>query len=125
MSLAAGHAHMARQCRSLMSAIDHEIMPLRLSCNRLIERAMQEIIASRGAEWTTEVGGVVLAEAHVKRTGASYAHSVAGFTEIMGERRNEPQSSAGFLHAHVTRRSSRAVINVIKCVSGGEACAHN
>ena len=104
-----------------MVAIDHEIMPFGLSCNRFIDSGIQKIIAFRRAEWTTEVGVVVLAKAHIQRTGASDPDSIAGFAKIVRERGNETQPSAGFLHTHITRRSTRNIVGLFKCISLGEA----
>src|SRR5207342_1371175 len=112
--LAAGHAHVAWQCRALMVAIDHEIMPFGLSCNRFIDCGIQETIAFRRAEWTTEVGVVVLAKAHIQHTGTSDPDSIAGFAKIVRERGNETQPSAGFLHTHIMRRSTGKIVGLFK-----------
>jgi hypothetical protein len=47
-SLTACHAHVAGHCRPPVTAIDHKIMPFRLSRDRLINRSMQEIIIFQG-----------------------------------------------------------------------------
>ena len=39
---AAGHAHVARQRRPLMAAVDHEIMPLGLAGDRLVDRGIEQ-----------------------------------------------------------------------------------
>jgi hypothetical protein len=44
--LAAGHAHMPRQCRALVAAVDDKIVALGLARNRLVDGGEEEIPAS-------------------------------------------------------------------------------
>ena len=72
-----------------MPAINHEIMAFRLTGDRLVDCVIQELIGLRGTQRAAKIGGVILTKAHVESAGASYAHPIARFTEIVCERRNE------------------------------------
>ncbi len=118
--LAACHAHMARQCGALVPAIDHEIMPFGLACDRLIDGGVETCVAFRSAQRTAQVGSIALAEAHIHRAGTRDAHAVARFAEIVGERRNKAQPPSRLFHAHVTRWAARVIVNLFEGESLGE-----
>src|SRR3974390_114921 len=102
---ASGDTHVPCHRRALVAAIDDKVMALRLARDRLVEGRMQERVALGGSQWRAEIGRVFLPEAHIERTGAGDAHAVAGFAEIVGQRRDETEPTAGFLHANVATRA--------------------
>ena len=62
---------------ALMAAVDDEIVALGLARDRLVDRGIEQVVAFRGAQRRAQVGGVLLAEAHIERAGAGDAHAVA------------------------------------------------
>src|SRR6185437_16594390 len=90
------------------AAVDHEIMAFRLARDRVVDRGVEEIVGLRRAKRRAQVGGILLAQAHEQRAGASDADTVAAFAEIMRERRDEAEPAAGFLDPHVTRGTAGA-----------------
>src|SRR5688572_18103767 len=78
---AAGDAHVARHGGAAMIAVDDEVVPLRLPANGFANRGLEQVVALRGAERSTEIRGIFLAEAHVERTGAGDADAIAAFAE--------------------------------------------
>src|SRR4051812_4235452 len=88
-SLASGNAHVTADGRPLVAAIDKEVVSLGLARHGLADRGDQRRVAFRCAHGRAKVGGVFLAEAHVKRAGTGQPHAVAGFTEVVGHRRDE------------------------------------
>src|ERR671935_1317453 len=86
--LSAGYAHVAGECRPLVAAVDDEIVALGLARDRLRDGCIEEIVAFRGAQRGAQIGGVFLTETHVERARASHPHAIAGFAEIVGERRD-------------------------------------
>src|SRR5436190_1824622 len=87
--LPAGHAHVPRHRGLLVLAVDDEVVALGLARDRLVDCRLEELVSLRGAERRAEVGGVLLAEAHVERARAGDADAVAALAEIVGERRDE------------------------------------
>ena len=55
--------------------------------------AVQRRVVGAGAQHAAEIGGIVLAEAHVQRAGAGQPHPVAAFAEIMRHRRDEADAA--------------------------------
>src|SRR6185436_16759404 len=51
-ALTASHAHVARQRRLQMPAVDHKIMPFRLTGNCLVDSRIEEFVAFGRAQWT-------------------------------------------------------------------------
>src|SRR5207249_3227000 len=90
--LAAGDAHMAAHGRRRMATIDDEIVPFGLACNRLGDGLVEEFVALRRAQGRAQVGGVLLAQAHVERAGAGQPYAVAALAKVMGQRRDETQA---------------------------------
>src|SRR5437899_12979109 len=86
-TLTPGHAHVPRHGGALVAAVDHEVVALGLAGDRLVDCAVEQVVALRGAEHAAQVGRVFLAEAHEQRAGAGDAHAVAGFAEIVRPRR--------------------------------------
>src|SRR5215207_1422318 len=73
---AASHAHVAGQRRALVAAVDDEVVPLGLAGDGFVDGRVQRLVALRGAQRRTEIGGVLLAEAHIERAGAGNADAV-------------------------------------------------
>src|SRR6266540_1546518 len=78
-----------------MAAVDDEIVALGLARDRLRDGRIEQIVAFGGAQRGAQISGVFLTEAHVKRTGAGHPHPIAGFAEIVSERRDETEPAAG------------------------------
>src|SRR6478609_7608650 len=89
------HAHMAPDGRAGMPSVDDEVMALRLARDRLVHGTVEQGIVAGGAHGGAQIGGVLLAKAHVESAGAGQAHPVAAFAEIMGHRRDEAEQPAG------------------------------
>src|SRR5215475_9506870 len=125
LALAPGDAHMARQRRALVAAVDHEVMAFGLAGDRLIDGVVEQVVALRGTQHAAQVGGIVLAEAHEQRARAGDAHAVAGFAEIVRQRRDEAEPAAGLAHAHVAGRPAGAVIDLVEGEAVGEPGSHH
>ena len=107
-------------------AVDDEVVALRLARDRLVDRGLKQIVALGGAERRAQVGGVLLAEAHVERAGAGDAHAVAAFAEIVGQRRDEAEPAAGLgdrAHSAPARRSCRGCPRASSAPRGARAPA--
>ena len=114
-----------RQRRALVAAVDDEVVALRLARDRVVDRGIEQVVALRGAQRRAQVGGVLLAEAHVERAGAGEAHAVAGFAEIVRQRRDEAEPAAGLGDAHIAGRAAGAVVDVLQRVALGKPRAHH
>src|SRR5262249_58369977 len=123
--LAAGDAHVAGEGRALVAAVDDEVVALGLAPDRLVDGGIERVVALRGAQRRAQIRRVVLAEAHVERAGAGDAHAVARLAEVMGERRDEAEPSAGFPHGDVARRTARAIVDLVHGEARGEPRAHH
>ena len=94
-ALAAGHRHMPRHRRAGL-AVDDEIMAFRLARDRLQRWPHPApVIALAGAQRRAQIGGIVLAQAHIQRAGAGQPHAVAALAEIMRQRRDEADALPG------------------------------
>src|SRR5215831_14302217 len=93
--LAPGYAHVAGQRRPLMASVDDEIVPLGLARDRFRNRRIEQIVAFGRAQRRAQIGGVLLTEAHVEGSRAGHPHPIAGFAEIVGQRRDEAEPAAG------------------------------
>src|SRR3546814_17442137 len=107
LSSAAGDAHVAGDRRLLAAAVDDEVVALGLAADRLEDRGVEQLVALALAQRRAQVGGVLLAQAHVERAGAGQPHAVAAFTEVMGHRRDEAEAPAGLLHARIRSEERR------------------
>ena len=112
--LPAGDAHVPREGRPLVAAVDDEIVALGLARNRFVDGGEEEVVALGGAQRLAQIGGILLAEAHIQRAGAGDAHAIAGFAEIVGERRDEAEPAAGLGDAYIARRAAGAVVEVVE-----------
>src|SRR5581483_3881822 len=97
----AGDAHVARHGGAPGAAVDDEVVALWLARDGLVDGLHQERIVGARAQRRAQVGGIVLAEAHVERARAGEAHPVAALAEIVRQRRDEAEPAAGLLHVHV------------------------
>src|SRR5262245_52500283 len=110
----AGDAHMPRDRRPAMAAIDDEIMALWLTANGLIDGRVQQVVTFGGAQRGAQIGGVFLTKAHEQGTSASDADAIAGLAEIVRQRGDEAQSTTGFLNPDITRGPTGTIIDVLK-----------
>src|SRR4029450_5585767 len=86
---AAGDAHVARDARAVMPAVDDEVVALRLQPDGAIDGSRQQIIVGGGPQRLAQIGGILVAEAGVQRAGAGDPYPVTGLAEIMRHRGNE------------------------------------
>src|SRR5438552_10831054 len=68
--LTVGHVHVPRDRRTLVAAVDDEIVALGLARDRFLDRGLDQLVGFGGAQRRAQVGGVLLAEAHIERAGA-------------------------------------------------------
>src|SRR3954468_9217116 len=74
---AAGHAHVARDGRLARVPVDDEDVTPGLAQHRLVDRTVDEVVALGGAQRRAQIGGILLAEAHIERAGAGQPHPIA------------------------------------------------
>ena len=84
-------------------------MALGLARDGGVEGFVQKLVGGRGAQWRAQIGRILLAKAHVKRSGASDAHAIAAFAKIVSERGDEAQPAPSFHDMHITRGSAGAI----------------
>src|SRR5215470_1612311 len=120
LGLPAGHAHVAGDGRALVATINDEVVAFGFTPDRLVDCRKEQIIDLGGAQRFAQIGGVFLAETHIERAGAGHPYAIAGFAEIMGERRNKTEPAAGFRNAHIARRSAGPIIDVVEPIALGE-----
>ena len=122
--LTAGNAHMTAQRGAGVAAVDDEVVALGLAGDRSTMACREQFVASEARKRRAQIGGVLLAEAHVERAGAGEPHAVAAFAEIMGHRRDEAEPAAGLLHAHIAGRAAGAVVEVLERVARRQPRPH-
>src|ERR1700724_122773 len=66
----AGHAHMPGDGGPVMAAVDDEVVALGLAVDGFANRRFERLIAFGLTQRGAQIGRVLLAEAHVKGTGA-------------------------------------------------------
>src|SRR5205807_6700454 len=66
------------------------------------EGLVQKLVGGRRAQQRAQIGRILLAKAHVKRSGAGHPHAIAAFAKIMGEGGDEAQTAPGFRDVHIT-----------------------
>src|SRR5215831_15749928 len=123
--LSARHAHMAGDGRTLVAAIDDEVVPLGLAADRLVNRSHEQVVGLRRTQWFAQIGRVFLAETHIKRAGAGHPYAIAGFAEIMRQRSNETEAAAGFRNTHVACRTASPIIDLLEPIALGKPRAHD
>src|SRR5262245_30474595 len=110
----ARHAHVARYGRLARAPVDDEVMTLRLARDGLVNGAAKHGLIGAGAQGRTQIGRIVLAEAHVERARAGEPHAITTLTEVVRHRRDETEATAGLLDAHVARGTTGAERNVLE-----------
>src|SRR5262245_2207721 len=123
--LTPGHAHVAGGGRPLMAAVDDEILALGLARDRFRNRRIEQSVALGRAQRGAQIGGVFLAEAHVEGSRAGHPHSIAGFAEIVGQRRDEAEPAAGLDDVDVARRSAAAIVDILEREPFAQARPHD
>src|SRR5215207_9528748 len=86
MGSTARHAHVAADRGAVAAAVDDEVMPLRLAGDGVRDGLFETFIALREAHGRSQVGRVLLAEAHVELARAGEAHAVAALAVVMRQR---------------------------------------
>ncbi len=81
---------------------------------------VEEVVGLARPERRTQVGGVLLAEAHEQRTGAGHPHAIARLAEIVRHRGDEADAAAGLGDRDIPRRAARAQRQVGQRVARGE-----
>src|SRR5262245_2286993 len=122
---APSHAHVARQRRPPVAPVDDEIVPLGFARDRFRDRRVEQVVALGRPQWRTQIGSVFLTEAHIERSGAGDPHAVAGFAEIVGERRDEAEPTAGLADVDVARRAAGAIVDVGEREAFRQVCPHD
>src|SRR6202522_1772633 len=97
---------MPGNARTVVTAVDDEIMPLRLHADGAVDRSCELRVVSGGAQRLAQIGSVVMSEARMQCSGAGDPHAIAGLAEIMRHRRDEAELAAGLGDANVARRSA-------------------
>src|SRR5215472_2707374 len=111
---APGDAHVSPERGPAMAPIDNKVVSLWLAGDRVVDCILQESVVGRGPQRGAQIGGVVLAEAHIKDPRAGDPHPIAGFAEIVRQGGNEPQAAAGLLDTDIARRAAGAILDVAK-----------
>src|SRR5258705_12979873 len=81
---------MAADARAVVPAVDDEVVALWLQADGAVDRGGEEVIVGGSPQWLAQIGGILMAEAGMQRAGAGDPHPIAGFAEVMGHRREEP-----------------------------------
>src|SRR5215467_1367475 len=125
LALAPGDAHMARQRRALVAAVDHEVMAFGLAGDRLIDGVVEQVVALRGTQHAAQVGSVFLAEAHEQRARAGDAHAVAGFAEIVRQGRDEAEPPSGLGDPHIAGWTAGSIVDLVESEPLGKPRPHD
>ena len=111
--LSAGHAHVAHYSGDTTGPVNDEIMAFGFAGDRLTDRRIEKTVPLRGAERGAQVGRVFVPQTHVKRAGTGHPHAVAALAEIMGQRGDEANQSAGLPDPQIPRGSSAAMVGLL------------
>src|ERR1700682_3145167 len=93
---------MPRQRRA-SAGPDPEIVAVRLSADRTLDRLHHGGIAAIAAQHPLEIDRIRLPKARVQHARGSHTHAVAVLAEIVSHGRDETYLPAGFDHADVAR----------------------
>src|SRR6516165_8789268 len=97
-----------------MAPVDDEIVALGLARDRFRDRGIEQIVAFGRAQRGAQIGGVFLAEAHIEGSRTGYSHPIAGFAEIVSQRRDEAEPAAGLGDVDIARRPAAAIVDILK-----------
>ncbi len=100
-------------------------MPLGLARDRFGNRRIEQIVAFGRPQRRAQIGSVFLPETHVEGSRACHPNAVAGFAEIVGQRRNEAEAAAGLGDVDVARGPAAAIVDILEREAFGQACAHD
>ena len=75
---------MAADGRGGGTAVDDEVMALRLAADRLVDRGVERVVARVGPDDGAQIGDIVLPEAQIQLAGCRQPDAVAAFTENYG-----------------------------------------
>ena len=87
---------------------DYEVMSAWLSCEQPVEQGI-DFLPPPATQRIAQIHVLLVPQAAIHGPGRGNANPIAAIAEIVGERRDEAQASAGFFDAHVTSRYTRAV----------------
>src|SRR5215469_3871445 len=88
---------------------DDEIMAFGLTRDAGADRLYERPVGSRAAQRLTQIDGVLLAQTHIKRAGASDPHPIAALAEIVRKRSDKPEASSGLLDVVIARGAAGGV----------------
>src|SRR6201996_2152731 len=103
---------MPLHARPVVSAIDDEIVALRLHADGVVDGGCELSVVGGGAKRPAQVGSVLVAEAGMQRSGAGDPHAVARLAEIVRHRRDEAELAAGLADADITRRTAGIIVEI-------------
>ena len=95
-------------------SIDDEVMPLGLARDRFVNRGVQRHVGLAGSQGPPKVRGVLLTEAHIESARAADTNPIAGFTKIMGQRRDEAEPAIGLGDMHISCWPAGLIGNVVQ-----------
>src|SRR5512140_3098774 len=95
---------MAADAGPVVTAVDDEVVPLRLQADGAVDRSTEQLIVGGRPQRFAQIGGIFVAEAGVQRPGTGDPDPIAGLAEIMGHRRDKTELAAGLADADVARR---------------------
>ena len=98
----------------MAASFDDEVVALGLGRYGRIDRRIEQMVRLACAKWGPQVGGILLAEAHIKSAGAGDPHAVASLAEIVGEGGDEAERAACIGDAHIARRAARPIGDVLQ-----------
>src|SRR5580704_8611493 len=84
-------------------------MALRLARDGCADSRYERIVRRGAAERLAQIRRILLAETHIQGASAGDADPIAAFTEIVGERRDEPDAASGFPDIAIARRAAGGV----------------
>src|SRR5258707_7527799 len=85
---AAGDAHVAADAGAVVTAIDDEVVALRLQADGAVDRGRKQFVIGGGAPRLSQIRGGLLGQAGVARGRAGDAHPGAGVAGNMRPRRD-------------------------------------
>ena len=100
---------MAVDGRFVLATINNKVMTLGFANDGVVDCIDQRSVALACSQWRSEIGCIVLTEAHIKCPRACQPYAIARFAEVVRHRRDEPYATAGFRASRVASRTSGVV----------------
>jgi len=98
----------------VVATVDDEVVAARLAIDRFANGRLERLISFGLAQRRAQIRRILLAEAHVERTGTGHPDAVAALAEIMGQRSDEAEPSTGLAHRDIARRSAGAIVALVE-----------